>query len=94
MPKYFNFKIAGYYLYFTSFCIVECVHAHASDLKLTEAGPAKFFIKENGDTVVQNKGILTERELKKIQSLPLIMISAIQGILIIDINKFLSYLLC
>jgi hypothetical protein len=44
------------------------MHAHASDSKLTEAGSAKFFIKENGDTVVQNKGILTERELKKIQA--------------------------
>ena len=28
MPKYFNFKICGYYLYFTSHCIVECMHAY------------------------------------------------------------------
>ena len=26
MPKYYEFKIAGYYLYFTSFCTVECMH--------------------------------------------------------------------
>jgi hypothetical protein len=38
MPKYFPFKIAGYYLYFTMACIVECIHTHASDSKLTEAG--------------------------------------------------------
>ncbi len=25
MPKYFPFKIAGYYLYFTMACIVECI---------------------------------------------------------------------
>ena len=31
MPKYFQFMVAGYYLYFTSFCIVECIHVHASD---------------------------------------------------------------
>lgn len=62
MPKYYEFKIAGYYLYFTSFCVVECMHAHASDRKLTEAGSAKFFVKENGDTVVQNRGaLMTER---------------------------------
>ena len=31
MPKYYEFKVAGYYLYFTSFCVVECMHVHASD---------------------------------------------------------------
>ena len=30
MPKYYEFKVAGYYLYFTSFCVVECMHVHAS----------------------------------------------------------------
>ena len=46
MPKYFQEKVAGYYLYFTKHCIIECMHAHASDRKLTEAGSAKFFVKE------------------------------------------------
>lgn len=68
MPKYYEFKIAGYYLYFTSFCIVECMHVHVSDSKLSESGSAKFFVKENGDTVVQNKGILNDREISKIQA--------------------------
>lgn len=67
MPKYYEFKIAGYYLYFTSFCVIECMHVHASDRKLTEAGSAKFFVKENGDTVVQSKGILNDREIARIQ---------------------------
>ena len=67
MPKFYNFKIAGYFLYFTSMCIVECFHAHASDSRLTETGSAKFFVKENGDTVVQNKGALNDRDLLKIQ---------------------------
>jgi hypothetical protein len=67
MPKYYEFKIAGYYLYFTSHCIIECMHVHASDGKLTEAGSAKFFVQENGDSVVKNRGILNDRELKKIQ---------------------------
>lgn len=68
MPKYYEFKVAGYYLYFTSFCTIECMHVHASDRKLTEAGSAKFFVKENGDTVLQNKGILNNREISKIQA--------------------------
>ena len=67
MPKYYEFKVCGYYLYFTAHYIVECMHAHASDRKLTEGGSAKLFVKSNGDTVVQNRGILSERELKKIQ---------------------------
>ena len=67
MPKYYEFKVAGYYLYFTSFCVVECMHVHASDRKLTEAGSAKFFVQGNGDSVLQNRGILTDREISKIQ---------------------------
>ncbi len=68
MPKYYQDKIYGYYLYFTSFCVVECMHVHASDRKLTEEGSAKFFVKANGDTVLQNRGILNDREIKKIQA--------------------------
>jgi hypothetical protein len=43
------------------------MHVHASDRKLTEAGSAKFFVKDNGDTVLQNRGILNDREINKIQ---------------------------
>ena len=68
MPKYYDFKICGYYLYFTAHCIIECMHVHASDRKLTEGGSAKFFVKSTGDTVIQNRGVLTDRELSKIQS--------------------------
>ena len=67
MPKYYEFKVAGYYLYFTSFCVVECMHVHASDRRLTEAGAAKFFVKGNGDTVLRERGVLTDREIVKIQ---------------------------
>ena len=67
MPKYYEFKIAGYYLYFTSYCVIECMHVHASDRKLTESGSAKFFVKDNGDTVLQNRGILNDREIRKME---------------------------
>lgn len=43
------------------------MHVHASDRKLTETGSAKFFVKDNGDTLVQNRGILNDREIRKIQ---------------------------
>ncbi|MBQ2957184.1 MAG: DUF4160 domain-containing protein [Clostridia bacterium] len=68
MPKYYDFKVAGYYLYFTSHCIIECMHVHASDRKLTEAGSAKLFVRSDGSTVVQEQGILNDRELRSIQS--------------------------
>lgn len=67
MPKYYDYKVAGYYLYFTSHCVIECMHVHASDRKLTESGSAKLFVKSNGDSVIQNQGILNEREIHKIQ---------------------------
>ena len=40
MPKYFPFKVAGYYLYYTMECVIECMHVHASDARLTEGGSA------------------------------------------------------
>ncbi len=67
MPKYYEYKIEGYYLYFTSFCTVECMHVHASDRKLSESGSAKFFVKENGDSILQKRGILNDREIRTIQ---------------------------
>lgn len=35
--------------------------------KMTEAGSAKLFVQENGDTIVQNKGVLNDKELRIIQ---------------------------
>lgn len=67
MPKYYDFMICGYYLYFTSHCIIEAMHVHASDRRLTEAGSAKLFVKGNGDTVVQEQGRITDRELRIIR---------------------------
>ena len=67
MPKYYEFMVAGYYLYFTSHCVIECMHVHASDRRLTEEASAKLFVRKNGDTVVQNVGVLSDRELRKIQ---------------------------
>ncbi len=49
MPKYYEFMVAGYYLYFTSHCVIECMHVHASDRRLTEEASAKLFVKQNGD---------------------------------------------
>lgn len=67
MPKYYDFKIFGYYLYFTTHCIVEAMHVHASDSRLTERGSAKFFVRSNGDTDVMERGTLSERDVRRIQ---------------------------
>ena len=67
MPKYYEFKVAGYYLYFTSKCVVECMHVHASDEELTENGSAKLFVKADGESVLQKRGRLNDRELRIVQ---------------------------
>ncbi|MBR5314812.1 MAG: DUF4160 domain-containing protein [Clostridia bacterium] len=67
MPKYFSFKVCGYFLYFTSHCVIEAMHVHASDTKLTESSSAKFFVKSNGDTTVENRGVLSDKEISKIR---------------------------
>lgn len=59
--------VCGYYLYYTAHCIIEAMHVHASDKKLTESGSAKFFVKSNGDTTVERQGILSEREVRIIR---------------------------
>ncbi len=66
MPKYYDYKVCGYYLYYTAACVVEAMHVHASDGKLTREGSAKFFVKVNGDTIVQKKGSLTDFEIRRI----------------------------
>lgn len=67
MPKYFRDKIANHYLYFTSQCIVEAMHVHASDRKLTEVNSAKFFVREDGSSVIQKRGDLTDSEITTMQ---------------------------
>jgi len=67
MPKYTDEKVLGCYLYFTSHCTLEAMHAHASDRKLTEKGSAKFFVKADGATVVARKGRLNQRQIAGIQ---------------------------
>ena len=67
MPKYYEFKVCGYYLYYTASCVIEAMHVHASDRKLTEAGSAKFFVKSDGDTTLQKQGQLNEREVREIR---------------------------
>ena len=43
------------------------MHVHASDSNLSEGGSAKFFVRGDGSTVVQNRGILKDIEIRKIQ---------------------------
>ena len=68
MPKYYGFKVCGYYLYYTASCIIEAMHVHASDRRLTESGSAKFFVKSNGDTTIEKQGQLNDREVRQIRA--------------------------
>lgn len=56
--------ICGYFLYFTSHCVIEAMHVHASNRHLSEVGSAKFFVKGNGDTVIKEKGDLKDKQLR------------------------------
>lgn len=67
MPKYYTYKISGYYLYFTSHCTLECMHVHASDKELSEKGSAKFFVRSDGSTEMVERGRLKDREVLEIQ---------------------------
>ena len=67
MPKYCSEKVCGCYLYFTSHCTMEAMHAHASDRNLKEKGSAKFFVKQDGSTVVARKGTLKPKQITGIQ---------------------------
>lgn len=67
MPKYTSDVIAGYTLYFTSKCVIEAMHVHASDKALTENGSAKLFVYDNGDTRIERMGQVNEKDMAKIQ---------------------------
>ena len=67
MPKYFRDKVANHYLYFTSQCIVEAMHVHASDRHLSEYDYAKFFVKADGTSVMKKRGDLTNSEIISIK---------------------------
>ena len=67
MPKYYEFKVCGYYLYYTASCIIEGMHVHACDRRLTEAGSPKFFVMKNGDTTVEKRGQLSDRDIRRIR---------------------------
>jgi hypothetical protein len=67
MPKYYSFRIADHYLYFTSFCIVEAMHVHAGDKEMTEATSAKFFVYEDGTTKLEKRGDLKDFQIAVIQ---------------------------
>ncbi|MGN0355170.1 MAG: DUF4160 domain-containing protein [Muricoprocola sp.] len=54
-------------MYYTMECIIECMHVHASDSRLTEAGSAKLFVKPDGDTIIQRQGKVSDSDMRKIQ---------------------------
>ncbi len=67
MPKYTNDIVAGYVLYFTSKCVIEAMHVHASDRELSEIGSAKLYVYENGETKITRWGSVNERDMEKIR---------------------------
>ena len=67
MPKYHGFKACDHILYFTTHCTVEAMHVHAGNEEMNARIAAKFFVKANGDTVLQKAGDLNSRQVSGIQ---------------------------
>lgn len=67
MPKYYGFKVCGHILYFTTHCTVEAMHVHAGNEELVERLAAKFFVKANGDSVMEKAGDLKSWQIVGIQ---------------------------
>ena len=67
MPKYYGFKVCDHILYFTTHFTVEAMHVHAGNEEMNERIAAKFFVKANGDTVLQKAGDLNSRLVSGIQ---------------------------
>ena len=44
------------------------IKEHYKEMYLKEAGSAKFFVKNNGDTTLERQGSLTDREVRKIRA--------------------------
>ena len=69
MPKYFAEKVLGHWLYFTSHCVLEAMHVHASqDGKLREKGSAKFFVCSDGSSKMMSQGTLRNQDVPEIQA--------------------------
>ena len=69
MPKYFAEKVCGHWLYFTTHCLMEAMHVHASrDSRLREIGAAKFFVLADGTSKMMAQGTLKDHEVPEIQS--------------------------
>lgn len=67
MPKYTSDVVAGYILYFTSKCVVEAMHVHASDKEMSQNDSAKLFVLKDGSTKVERTGCVNEKDMKRIQ---------------------------
>ena len=67
MPKYYPYKVAGYYLYFTSHCLIEAMHVHAGNEEQSEQTAAKFFVLADGSTRLMSRGELNDRAILKVQ---------------------------
>lgn len=67
MPKYTEDKIAGYYLYFTSKCVVEAMHVHANKGTIQRSGSTKFWVYNDGTSTVTGPTRMSKKNIGIIQ---------------------------
>ncbi len=67
MGKYVNYKVAGYWIYYTMKCLGEgIVHVHANS-KTIKKGAAKIWVHSDGTSTVADYGIINARDMNEIQ---------------------------
>ena len=68
MPKYTKQKIAGYWLYYTSDCLLEgIIHVHANEPKPTREASAKVWVHADGTSTVEHYGKVSKKDMNVIQ---------------------------
>lgn len=74
MPKYVQFKVGGFWLYYTSKCLGEgIIHVHANeDQSLRRAQALKFWVYSDGSSKLldYDKSLIsiTDKQIKEIQT--------------------------
>lgn len=68
MGKYVKYKVAGYWLYYNSDCLLEgIIHVHANSPEPIRRGSAKIWVHSDGTSTVYSYGKVSKKDMREIQ---------------------------
>lgn len=69
MGKIVEYKVYGYYIYYTMHCLSEgIIHVHTNPNNIgSERNAGKFFVYEDGRSRLEKKGCMSDKDVLKIQ---------------------------